>query len=443
MADDARSKPTTGKNWFSGLRQVVDRARPSNIAKLATLAEALLGVRGEVSGTALAAEILSGCERLGAAERLEFLKLLVDRFGADRARLDRAVERYRADPSAENGTALHVAAEPRRQELIRRLNLAPGGTAQVVRIREDLLRLLPEHPELAPLDADCVHLLSSWFNRGFLTLRRVDWNTPALILEKIIRYEAVHAISSWDDLRRRIDPADRLCYAFFHPTLPDDPLIFVEVALTREIPAAISPLLAVDRRPLDARRATVAVFYSISNCQTGLRGVPLGNLLIKQVVQELKQTAPGLKTFVTLSPVPGFAGWLAQERTAKASSVLPAADRDVLRALDTPGWHERPDSARALKPVLSAAIAAYFLQARAPNGRVIDAVARFHLNNGARLERVNWLADTSARSLEQGLGFMVNYLYDLGEIEKNHEAFANHSEVVASREVHRLLRPRA
>ena len=242
--------------------------------------------------------------------RVEFFRLLARDFGPDQERLRTAWTAYDADPSPAHLRTLLRVVEPPRQELFRRLNLAPGGTAALVHMREDLLKHLDGDAELACVDDDLVHLLYSWFNRGFLVLRRIDWSTPADILERIIRYEAVHQIQGWDDLRRRVQPSDRRCFGFFHPSLIDEPLIFVEVALTREIPGSIQKLLAEDREVLAPEQATTAVFYSISNCQEGLRGISFGNFLIKQVVEELSRDLPGLKTFVTLSPAPGFGPWL-------------------------------------------------------------------------------------------------------------------------------------
>ena len=242
-------------------------------------------------------------------------------------------------------------------------------------------------------------MFSSWFNRGFLVLRRIDWSTPASILERIIRYEAVHRIRGWEDLRRRIDPPDRRCYAFFHPALVDDPLIFVEVAFTRELPDAISPILTVQREPIELGKATTAVFYSISNCQRGLAGVSFGNFLIKQVVEEIAREYPKLSTFVTLSPVPGFAEWLAQERAAESTRVLAPEDRAALSNLDTPGWWQVEARREPVKEPLLRAAAWYFLHAKTSGGTPLDAVARFHLGNGARLERINWLADASERGM--------------------------------------------
>jgi malonyl-CoA decarboxylase len=272
-------------------------------------------------------------------------------------------------------------------------------------------------------------------------LRRIDWSSPANVLEKIIRYEAVHQISDWDDLRARIDSPDRRCYAFFHPAMIDEPLIFVEVALTREIPEAIGPILSRERVPLDPRDTTTAVFYSISNTQRGLTGVTFGSFLIKQVVEEISRELPNLTTFVTLSPVPGFMDWLVQEREKPDSDAIEPADRETLAMLDQPGWHEDPRKREALKPVLGALAAHYFLSARTRRGRPIDPVARFHLGNGARLERIDLMADLSEKAIAQSAGIMVNYQYVLTDIEKNHEAYAEAGVVVASNAVKRLLRP--
>lgn len=413
---------------------------PVSPADLATLCEALLSGRGEASGVALAGEILAHWRKLDRDARRAFLILLAERFGPDKAKLDSAIEDYRAADDAKAILALHKAAEPRRQEVIRRLNLAPCGTEALVRIREELTRHLGSHPDLAALDADFVHLFSSWFNRGFLVLRRIDWTTPANILEKIIRYEAVHTIRDWNDLRRRLVPTDRRCFAFFHPQLIDEPLIFVQVALAKDTPAAIGTLLAEDRQPIPADEATTAVFYSISNCQEGLRGVSFGNFLIKQVVEDLKRELPGLSTFVTLSPVPGFAGWLARQRADEASTMLTSDDRSTLEAIDRQGWHSDPAVREKVQATLIPAAACYLLKAKSTSGKPVDPVAKFHLGNGARLERLNFLGDLSERGLRQAHGLMVNYLYKLDDIETNHERFAAQGEVVASSAVRKLLR---
>jgi len=422
------------------LRRGRGMQRPESDGDLAELSEALLSGRGEASGVALASAILAGYEALGPEARLAFLHRLVDKFGYDHERLVLAMDAYRADPSSKAVLDLHSAAEPRRQELIRRLNLAPGGTAALVRMREEVLRALRGDRELEGVDSDFTHLFSSWFNPGFLVLRPIDWSTPANILEKIIRYEAVHEIGTWEDLRDRLEPPDRRCFAFFHPQLVDEPLIFVEVALTTTVPGTIGELLAEDRVPIPASEASTAVFYSISNCQDGLRGISFGNFLIKQVVEKLKRDLPRLSTFVTLSPAPSFARWLAEERKSEDGSGLSASEHAALAVLDNEDWLRTDFPAEAVREALLTAAAQYFLEAKSASGRPLDPVARFHLGNGARLERLNWPGDVSERGLREAHGLMVNYLYKLDDIEANHEAFATRNEVVASSQVRRHLR---
>jgi malonyl-CoA decarboxylase len=405
------------------------------------LCEDLLSGRGEASGMALAQAVLEAWQRLDRPGRLAFFNLLRERFGPDHDRLDAAIEAYRAKPYPATVAALHQASEPRRQELLRRLNLAPEGTHVLVRMREALFEAISAEPELKGIDEDFRHLFGSWFNRGFLVLRRIDWRTPANVLEKIIRYEAVHEIQGWDDLRRRLEPADRRCFAFFHPQLVDEPLIFVEVALTTEIPRSIGELLEPEREVLPAQQAMTAVFYSISNCQEGLRGISFGNFLIKQVAEDLKRELPGLDTFVTLSPVPGFARWLSGLAAEPGDVHLTNEERSEL-ARPAGETISLDDATRAARDKLLGQMAAqYLLRARAASGRVIDPVARFHLGNGARLERINVGGNLSARGLRESLGVMVNYRYDLDDIETNHEAFATRDTVVASSSVRKLLRP--
>jgi malonyl-CoA decarboxylase len=408
---------------------------------LIELCEDLLSSRGEASGVARAREILGRYAALTTGPRIAFFEALAQGFSADPARMEQAIASWRATPSDATAAEMHAASEPRRQELFRRLNLAPGGTAALVRMREQLIDSLDHRNDLRAVDDDFVHLFSSWFNRGFLVLRRIDWSTPAIVLEKIIRYEAVHEIHDWEELRRRIDSPDRRCYAFFHPALVDDPLIFVEVALTRNIPAAIAPILGKERAVVEADKTRTAVFYSISNCQRGLAGVSFGNFLIKQVVEEINRELPKLLTFVTLSPVTSFADWLKRERAQEHSAALAETDKAALAALDGPDWWRDEQTAARLQDPLMRAAAWYYLRARNERGSPVDAVARFHLGNGARLERINWLADTSDRAMAQAYGLMVNYQYDLDDIEKNHEAYAEGRTVVASGTVQRLLRP--
>jgi malonyl-CoA decarboxylase len=288
-----------------------------------------------------------------------------------------------------------------------------------------------------------MHLLSSWINRSSLVLKRIEWSTAAHVLEKIIRYEAVHAIASWDDLRLRLEPSDRRCFAFFHARLADEPLIFVEVALTRDIPSAIAPLLAADRRPIRSDLATTAVFYSISTCQAGLKGISLGNFLINRVADELKRELPSLKTFVTLSPVPGFTQWLRRERASEVSAILSREDKAALSVMDYPDWAEHAPALKAIRPILVSGVVHYLLHAKGDALKPVDPVERFHLGNGARLERVNWLGDVTPKGLSEAAGFMVNYLYDFPQVERNHELFANSGKVVASVSVRRLARSAA
>jgi malonyl-CoA decarboxylase len=408
-------------------------------AGLVELCEALLSGRGEASGVALAREILAHYADLTIGPRIAFFETLAKTFGPDNAGIEAAIAAWRQSPSDETASELHHASEPRRLELFRRLNLAPGGTAALVRMREQLLDAMDHRDDLSDIDSDFVHLFTSWFNRGFLVLRRIDWSTPAIVLEKIIRYEAVHEIQDWDDLRRRIGPPDRRCYAFFHPALVDEPLIFVEVALLREIPAAIAPILSNKRDEVDPERATTAAFYSITNCQRGLAGVSFGHFLIKQVVEELSREFGRVSTFVTLSPAPNFAAWLQRERINTASIAIDEEDREALTALDRPGWWRDSATAEKVREPMLRAAAWYYVRGRNRRGLPLDAVARFHLGNGARLERLDWLGDISERALQQSLGLMVNYLYDLDYIEKNHEAYAQQRAVVASNAVTRLV----
>lgn len=411
--------------------------------KVEALAAALVSSRGEASGVVLARELLSRYATISPDEKRAFFRYLAEAMQPDRAQAKLASAAFAKDPSDANLARLQTVLESPRQEFFRRLNLAPGATAQIVAMRRDLLRQPKGDAALtaalALVDGDLMHLLYSWFNRGFLVLRRIDWQTPAAILDKIIAYEAVHEIQGWDDLRRRLDPADRRCFAFFHPSLIDEPLIFVEVALMGEIPAGITDVLHEERKTA-AVPPNTAVFYSISNCQEGLRGISFGNFLIKQVAEELAKEHPTLKTFVTLSPVPHFARWLDRVRADMTAGVVTTADRVALASLNDPEWVDDPSSEITLKPSLMSLAAHYFLVAKNGDGRPVDQVARFHLGNGAKLERINWLGDTSPKGLAEAHGLMVNYKYELKEIEANHEAYANEGTVVASRNVKSLLR---
>jgi malonyl-CoA decarboxylase len=364
-------------------------------------------------------------------EKRRFLGLLAHRYNADPARLNAAIARYQSAPDAESLASLHAASEPRRQQIMRQLNEVPDGTAKLLGMRSALLRMGKKgEPGFAALDADFAHLFGSWFNGGFLELRQLDWSTSGAVLTKLIRYEAVHAINSWEELRARLEPADRRCYAFFHPRMEEEPLIFVEVALTTEIPISIGNILSAERAPIDPSTANTAVFYSISNCQEGLRGIPFGGPLIKQVMDLLRRELPGLRRAVTLSPMPGFARWL--EGQAKAAG----ADAALIAALAESGWHKRAD-AEALRGPLMRAAARYLTM---EVGRDADPVARFHLGNGARIEQLDWLGDVSPKGLRQSHGMMVNYLYDPAHIEANYRAFAEDGTIAASSGLKRLAR---
>ena len=401
------------------------------------LCRSLLSEQGEPSRARLATEVLRAYEALDGAARGVFFDLLVTEFSPNPVELGRAADAYRIEPSQANLVRLQAATEPPRQELFRRFNLAPGGTAVLVRMRGELLKTLAAHPEQVGVDADLAHLFRSWFNRGFLFLQRIEWRTSALVLERLIEYEAVHQIQGWRDLRRRLE-ADRRCYAFFHPALPDEPLIFIEVALARGMQAKVQPLLDPDAPVMDPARAECAVFYSITNCQDGLRGVSFGSSLIKQVAEELSREFPRLTTFTTLSPVPGFGEWLANGDYPLTIVEQPTVMRTIIDKLRGHGVPE-PPIAPAIQTALSRLCAYYLMYAK--RGKApLDPVARFHLANGARLERLNWMGDTSSTGLTRSLGFTVNYVYRLSDVERNHSAYAKSYAIVASASFQRLAK---
>lgn len=381
------------------------------------LCSALLSEEGEVSGQKLAATVLDRYRALDASEKLAFFTYLNDDLDVDPAKLASLAVAYGDDPTPAAFKALSAASEPKRQELLRRLNQPVGATAEIVAMRVDLLAALKDAPDLARTNHDFIHLFRSWFNRGFLVLKAINWDTPARILDKIVAYEAVHEIDDWDDLRRRLYPPDRRCFAFFHPAMPDEPLIFVEVALTAAIPGSVTNLLSEGRHPLAAEDAKVAVFYSISNCQKGLTGISFGNLLIKQVVAELSLAFPQLEKFVTLSPIPGFMRWIATQ-TDHADHGHIASEILAQKAA--------PHDIRAMA-------ARYLLIAKRDDGLPLDPVARFHLGNGAEVYDIHADADASANGLAQSAGAMVNYLYDLSKTERHHEDFALKSMVIAAK----------
>jgi len=414
-------------------REILARRRISatpaqSLEALLERCEQLLDHRGEASGLALASEITAAYSGLPESDREAFFLRLLSDFGVDRQRILAAMEQYRAEDDYAQLAEIARSVEAPRQKLFRRINMAPDGTATLVAMRGHLLQVLRARPELKPVDADLKHLFISWFNKGFLELRQISWDSPAAVLEKIIDYEAVHQINGWDDLRSRLRN-DRRCFAFFHPALHDDPLVFVEIALTEDLPDAIAPLLQQERELAAPEQASTVVFYSISNCHPGLAGVSFGNFLIKNVVEELQREMPWLKTFVTLSPVPGYRKWLLK---ADLSELV---DESLAGALREPvGSVIRTEVYEAHLKLC----AHYLLQAKSGD-LPKDPVARFHLGNGARLHRLHGGADLSAKGREQSAGIMVNYLYDLSKIEVNHEAFFDEGRVAASRSVLRLV----
>ncbi len=421
MESPAFIKRLFGKVAISGSK--ADRHTRKTVA----LCHALLSERGEASGAALAREALAAYRQLSGPALAAFFDVLAQEFSPNPQAVERAAEAYRQEASQANLIRLQHVVESPRQELFRRINLAAGGTAALVEMRRRLLHGLREQPHWAGIDADLAHLLSSWFNRGFLTLQRIDWRTPALVLEKLMQYEAVHEIQGWRDLRRRLE-SDRRCFAFFHPALPDEPIIFIEVALTKGLSDQVQPLLDPDSPVVDAAGADTAIFYSITNCQEGLRGISFGNFLIKQVAEDLGREFPRLKTFSTLSPIPGFRRWLA-DITAAHAEVPELAE--LATTLSEEGWFQRAGPGSKVRSELMR-LCAYYLQQAKHGKEAADAVARFHLGNGARMERLNWLADSSRTGMARSAGLMVNYVYRLKDVERNHEAYAKEHVVVAS-----------
>lgn len=456
------------------LRDVVDSAssltgrgvltvRPGlpdeDLARLQQQIDASLSGRGgEASARSNATDLARCYLDLNAEGRLRFFRLLALEYGIEPAHLNTAMDAVRdaADDPAAYGkaiTALRARLESPRMKLFRQFNGLEHGIKFLVDLRADLIGHLRDNPELRPLDADLKYLLSTWFDAGFLVLHRITWSAPADLLEKLIAYEAVHEIRSWNDMKNRLE-SDRRFFAFFHPSMPDEPLIFVEVALVNGIAKNVQALLDESAPVEDPDEADTAIFYSISNAQRGLSGVAFGDFLIKQVVERLSARLPNVKTFATLSPIPGFRSWL-DGRIADGAKLLNHEQEDALRAvagkidpgasvlqtlLDRENWHLDPAIAEALQPVLTHLAAGYLLyQRRESTGTALDPVAHFHLSNGARVERINWLGDMSKKGFQQSAGMMVNYLYDKSRIEQNHEAYVSGSEIPASSNVRNLL----
>jgi malonyl-CoA decarboxylase len=437
LISDSDTRSTLAKTFSSILdagREILAKRNSSlpttndPVEALVNLCKELLKHRGEASGLALASEITVAYRALTAESQLGFFNALATDFEVDGEAVLKAADEYKKDNKVESLWKITRLSEAPRVQLLKRINMAKDGTKTLVAMRKDILDRLNSNPLLRGVETDFKNLFVSWFNKGFLEMRRIDWSSPALVLEKIIAYEAVHQINGWEDLRSRLQE-DRRCFAFFHPALENEPLVFVEIALTEQIPNAIAPLLQQDRKEVDLKKVNTVVFYSISNCQAGLTGISFGNFLIKNVVEELKSELPSLTTFVTLSPIPGFLKWLERADLTDlvdadmASKVLhpvgSVADSDVYQQLEK--------------------LCAHYLLKEKFNGLAKDPVARFHLGNGARLQGLHRDADLSEKGRLQSAGIMVNYLYDLEKIEINHEAYFEAGEIAVAGSIKRLL----
>ena len=416
-------------------RNYLDRpGGSSQLEVLVAQCNDLVSVHGEASGTALASQIVNDYLALGEDEQFNILLSLNKIFAPDRERLVEAAGAYAAYPENDSYRRLLKVIEAPWQELFRRINMAPGGTSTIVGMRQLVRSRLSDYPELDNLQRDLKYLLSAWFNRGFLQFEQINWRTRAIVLEKLIAYEAVHEIHGWDDLRRRLAD-DRRCFGFFHPVLPDEPLIFVEVALTRGLIGEIKTLIPNQSETTPEEKPDTAIFYSISNCQTGLEGISFGNFLIKQVVDTIKGELHDIKEFATLSPIPGFCKWLDDLLEERHPEFVSAKEFDLLQS----EWRDSELVRQRLKPLLMRLCARYLIETK-HKGSAFDPVAKFHLGNGASVERVNWAADQSPKGIEQSLGMMVNYVYDSEKIISNHETYVRNGSVPTSKEVLRLVK---
>ncbi len=393
-----------------------------NPENLINLCNQLVSKNGEATLFSLAKIILEDFEALSEEQKKSFFTQLLIQFSVDRPSLKNALKKLNYDDEAQL-RELHKIIEPKSQELLRRLNQAPNGMPSLLKMRESLLKYIKDSPELKPLDFDFVHLFKSWFNRGFLKLERIDWSTSAHVLEKIMEYEAVHDISDWQDLQNRVAAADRRLYAFFHPALPNEPLIFIEVALMNEVPESIMPILDTSVKAIDPYSANTAVFYSISNCQMALKGVSFGSFLIKQVVSEIQLEFNQIKQFVTLSPIPGLRKWV-EEVNLSDNNELPENIISHIKSCDD---NSSPDSLSLVRLTYY-----YLTQVKNKNGHALNSVAHFHLGNGASIVDIHPNANDNQNALVDSWGVMVNYLYDLDLVAKNHEDYANQKPVAVS-----------
>ena len=462
MMKEMQTKPRTPRsvlnrtldNLASGWKRIsqlgntgVLKLRPnlpdSDLKKLKLQMQDCLGSKGgEVSSRARAAGLGQAYLELNDEGRYRFFKLLAEEFGIDRGALEISARAYLENTDdPEMPETMRSVLRPPWIKLFTQFNALPSGIKFLVDMRADMLRLSKRRTGLEALNNDLQNLLISWFDIGFLDLKRITWNEPAALLEKLIEYEAVHEIQSWEDLKNRLD-VDRCCYAFFHPRMPNEPLIFVQVALVNGLSTNVEELLDNTALSEDPETADTAIFYSISNTQFGLRGVSLGDFLIKRVVDDLIKTFPNLKTFSTLSPIPGFRDFLAQVLESDYSVMLEDSEKSTLRPLlggDSSDWFKDGEISNAAKPLLMRLCAHYLLNEKRGTGTK-DSVANFHLNNGARIEQINWLGDLSEQGMQRSLGLMANYLYKLSDIEKNHEAYVGQGEILCSASVKFLLK---
>ncbi len=416
----------TGRDLLFRRYTLEKHTQPHTPKSIEVLCEDLYSSRGEALGTALAREVVHAYKLMSDRDKFLFFSFLLCNYSVNRDKVFKCFEDYKQSNDHDSLQALIKSVEAPRQDLLRRINIAPSGTQTIVTMRRDLLELLPSHPELAVVESDFRHLLNSWFNRGFLTLKRINWKTPGDILEKLITYEAVHAMKGWDDLRRRLAD-DRRCYAFFHPALSDEPLIFVQVALVNGLADSVQELLDPCEQTSNGYTDT-AIFYSISDCQKGLKDISFGNFLIKQVVMELRSEVPTIKQFATLSPIPGFKKWLDIQLADPPSNLVTADEANLISGLNNDSWHKDLNKINVLKPILIKLCARY-LYFEKKQGKPIDPVARFHLRNGAAIGRLNWLGDVSPKGLSQSAGMLVNYCYNLNQVEKNHESYVNRGDI--------------
>ena len=398
------------------------RNSKQNNKSIETLCYELLSSKGQLSAMTLSQNILSIYHSLSDNEKISFFLMLIKKMGFNLSLIEKTIDEFKTLPNTQKYNEITKAIISDRQKLFNRLNQTSFATSQLVKMREDIIRLSKNNKEILQLSLDLQNLFVTWFNRGFLVLRAITWNSPANILEKIIKYEAVHSFNNWEDLQRRLIPSDRECFAFFHPAMPDEPLIFVQVALTTDIPNSIQEILRDGRKIIDIEKASTATFYSISNCQKGLQGISFGNSLIKTVVQEISKNNPQIKNFVTLSPLPNFTKWLKKIKIKKEHFNL----------------KKNNSGFEYLKryPKKSLEFASYYLTNLVDNDlEYFDPVAKFHLTNGAIVYDIHEKADVSQKGKKQSLSIMVNYLYDTKNLTQNHENFVLNNKIISSEKI--------